>query len=97
MAPNTGGAPKDTLASVISRDFGSYENFVTTLKVKQLNNLALLGFGWLLTNLKTKGNKHSKSDNPLMKNAVVPGTPYISFGFMGTCLLPRISIPKKLH
>jgi superoxide dismutase len=36
-------APKDTLASVISRDFGSYENFVTTFKAKQLNNLALLG------------------------------------------------------
>jgi superoxide dismutase len=53
MAPNTGGAPKDT-AAAISRDFGSYENFVTTLKVKQLNNLVLLGFGWSLINQENK-------------------------------------------
>jgi Fe-Mn family superoxide dismutase len=33
----------DTLAAAISKDFGSYENFVTTLKVKQLNSLVLLG------------------------------------------------------
>jgi Fe-Mn family superoxide dismutase len=43
MAPNTGGKPIDTLAAAISKDFGSYENFVTTLKVKQLNSLVLLG------------------------------------------------------
>jgi Fe-Mn family superoxide dismutase len=32
MAPNTGGKPVDTLAAAISKDFGSYENFVTTFE-----------------------------------------------------------------
>jgi Fe-Mn family superoxide dismutase len=49
MAPNTGGKPIDTLAAAISKDFGLYENFVTTLKVKQLNSL-VSWFGWSLIN-----------------------------------------------
>jgi Fe-Mn family superoxide dismutase len=40
MAPNAGGAPTDTLASAIKRDFGSYENFVTTFKSEATKQFA---------------------------------------------------------
>jgi Fe-Mn family superoxide dismutase len=32
MAPNAGGVPTDTIAAVINRDFGSYNNFVASFK-----------------------------------------------------------------
>jgi Fe-Mn family superoxide dismutase len=45
MAPNAGGVPTDTIAAVINRDFGSYNNFVASFKQKQQSSLVLLGFG----------------------------------------------------
>jgi superoxide dismutase len=50
MAPNTGGKPIDTLEARYQRDFGSLKTLSLLLKVKQLNNLVLLGFGWSLIN-----------------------------------------------
>jgi Fe-Mn family superoxide dismutase len=44
MAPNAGGVPTDTIAAVINRDFGSYNNFVASFKQQQ-SSLVLLGFG----------------------------------------------------
>jgi Fe-Mn family superoxide dismutase len=52
MAPNTGGAPKDT-ASVISRDFGSYENFVTTFKSEATKQF---GSAWVWLVIDKSGN-----------------------------------------
>jgi Fe-Mn family superoxide dismutase len=37
------------LAAAISKDFGSYENFVTTFK-SEATKQVLLGFGWSLIN-----------------------------------------------
>jgi hypothetical protein len=42
MAPNAGGAPLTHRFSY-QRDFGSYEDFTTTLKGEARNNLLLLG------------------------------------------------------
>jgi Fe-Mn family superoxide dismutase len=79
MAPNTGGQAKDTLAAAISRDFGSYENFVTTFK-----NEATKQFGsawvWLIVDKsgKLQVTSTQNQDNPLMKNAMVSGTPILA-------------------
>jgi Fe-Mn family superoxide dismutase len=45
MAPNAGGVPTDTIAAVINRDFGSYNNFVASFKTEATSSLVLLGFG----------------------------------------------------
>jgi superoxide dismutase len=49
MAPNTGGKPIDTLAA-ISKILVRMKTLSLLLKVKQLNSLVLLGFGWSLIN-----------------------------------------------
>ncbi|CAM3073196.1 superoxide dismutase [Flavobacterium frigoris] len=79
MAPNTGGAPKDTLASIISRDFGSYENFVTAFKTEATNQFGS-AWVWLVIDKsgKLKITSTQNQDNPLMKNALVPGTPILA-------------------
>ncbi|UQD57369.1 superoxide dismutase [Flavobacterium sp. K5-23] len=79
MAPNTGGVPNDTLASIIKRDFGSYENFAS-----QFKNEATRQFGsawvWLVVNKsgKLQITSTQNQDNPLMRNALVPGTPILA-------------------
>lgn len=79
MAPNAGGAPKDTLASVITRDFGSYENFVKAFKSEATSQFGS-AWVWLVTDKsgKLKITSTQNQDNPLMKNAVVPGTPILA-------------------
>jgi Fe-Mn family superoxide dismutase len=79
MAPNTGGEPKDTLASAISRDFGSYENFVTTFKSEATNQFGS-AWVWLVVDKsgKLQVTSTQNQDNPLMKNALVPGTPILA-------------------
>jgi superoxide dismutase len=96
MAPNTGGKPIDTLAAAISKDFCSYENFVTTFKSEATKQF---GSAWVLVvdkSGKLQVTSTQNQDNPLMKNALIPGTPILAL--MGTCLLSWLSIPKKkLH
>lgn len=79
MAPNAGGAPTDTLASVIKRDFGSYENFVTTFKAEATKQFAS---AWVFLIVDKTGvlkvTSSQNQDNPLMKNAAVPGTPILA-------------------
>jgi len=79
MAPNSGGVPKDTLASVISRDFGSYENFVTSFKSEATSQF---GSAWVWLVVDKAGTLKITStqnqDNPLMKNAIIPGTPILA-------------------
>jgi Fe-Mn family superoxide dismutase len=43
MAPNAGGVPTDTIAAVINRDFGSYNNFVASFKT----NNKQFGSAWV--------------------------------------------------
>jgi Fe-Mn family superoxide dismutase len=69
MAPNTGGKPIDTLAAAISKDFGSYENFVTTFKSEATKQF---GSAWVLVvdkSGKLQVTSTQNQDNPLMKNA----------------------------
>ena len=79
MAPNTGGTPTDTLAAVITRDFGSYTNFVTTFKGEATKQF---GSAWVFLIVDKYGKLQVTSsqnqDNPLMKNAPVPGKPIMA-------------------
>ena len=79
MAPNTGGVPKDTLASVISRDFGSYENFKSAFRGQATSQFGS-AWVWLVIDKsgKLKITSTQNQDNPLMKNALVPGTPILA-------------------
>jgi Fe-Mn family superoxide dismutase len=83
----------NTLAAAISKDFGSYENFVTTFKSEATKQF---GSAWVVVDKsgKLQVTSTQNQDNPLMKNALIPGTP-IWLWIMGTCLLSWLSIPKK--
>jgi Fe-Mn family superoxide dismutase len=81
ISPKAGGEPKDTLASKIIKDFGSFANFKTAFKdtaIKQFGS----GWVWLVVDktgvlqLSTTQNQ----DNPLMTYAPV-------IGFHGTPIL----------
>ncbi|WP_413997751.1 superoxide dismutase [Flavobacterium sp. W1B] len=79
MAPNAGGAPKDTLATAIKRDFGSYENFVSAFKTEATKQFGS-AWVWLVVDKSKKLQITStqNQDNPLMRNANVPGTPILA-------------------
>lgn len=79
MAPNAGGTPKDSIAAVIDRDFGSFDNFKAAFK-----NEASKQFGsawvWLIVDKagKLQITSSQNQDNPLMRNAAVSGTPILA-------------------
>lgn len=79
MAPNSGGAPKDSVATAINRDFGTYENFVSAFKTEAT---AQFGSAWVWLVVDRSGGLKITStqnqDNPLMRNAVVSGTPILA-------------------
>lgn len=79
MAPKAGGAPKDTLAIAINRDFGSFDNFKIQFEdaaEKQFGS----GWAWLVTDKagKLQITSTQNQDNPLMPNATIKGTPILA-------------------
>lgn len=79
MAPKAGGQPKDTLATAITRDFGSFEVFKTQFEdaaTKQFGS----GWAWLITDKagKLQITSTQNQDNPLMPNATIKGTPILA-------------------
>ena len=78
MAPKSGGEPKDTLATVITRDFGSFEVFKNQFSdaaEKQFGS----GWAWLVVDKagKLSVTATANQDNPLMPNQAVKGTPIL--------------------
>jgi Fe-Mn family superoxide dismutase len=78
MAPKSGGQPKDTLATVITRDFGSFEVFKNQFSdaaEKQFGS----GWAWLVVDKAGKLSVTStpNQDNPLMPNQTVKGIPIL--------------------
>jgi len=76
IAPKAGGQPKDSLASAINRDFGSYDAFkaqFVTAAAKQFGS----GWAWLVVDKTGKliVGSTSNQDNPLMPEMPVKGTP----------------------
>ncbi len=79
MAAKAGGQPKDTLATVIERDFGSFEIFknqFTDVAEKQFGS----GWAWLIVDKSGKLQVIStpNQDNPLMPKQTVPGKPILA-------------------
>jgi Fe-Mn family superoxide dismutase len=79
MGSKAGGEPKDTLASAIEKDFGSFENFKAQFKnaaTKQFGS----GWAWLIVDKtgKLQVTNTSNQDNPLMPKALIPGTPILA-------------------
>jgi len=70
---------KDSLTSAISKSFGSFENFKVAFKTEASSQFGS-AWTWLVTdkygNLQITSTQNQ--DNPLMRNAVVPGTPILA-------------------
>lgn len=78
MAPKAGGEPTNALAEAINRDFGSFENFTSLFKDEATKQFGS-GWAWLIVNKSGKLQVTStpNQDNPLMRNALVPGIPIL--------------------
>ncbi len=79
MAPKAGGEPKSNLAEAIIKDFGSFGNFTTLFK-NEANQQFGSGWAWLIVDRygKLQVTSTANQDNPLMRNALVPGTPILA-------------------
>jgi Fe-Mn family superoxide dismutase len=79
MSPKAGGKPTDILAEAITTDFGSFENFVTLFKDEATKQFGS-GWVWLVVDKagKLQVTSTQNQDNPLMKNALIPGTPILA-------------------
>ncbi|MGC4041346.1 MAG: superoxide dismutase [Flavobacterium sp.] len=79
MKAKSEGQPKDTLAAVIDKDFGSFENFKTQFAdaaEKQFGS----GWAWLVVDKtgKLQVTTTPNQDNPLMPKQTVPGKPLLN-------------------
>lgn len=79
MGPKAGGAPTDTLAVAIKRDFESFENFKTLFQEAASRQFGS-GWAWLVTDKagKLQVTSTSNQDNPLMPQMPIKGTPILA-------------------
>ena len=79
MGAKSEGQPKDTLAAAITKKFGSFEEFTTAFKDEAAKQF---GSSWVWLIVNRSGNLQITStqnqDNPLMRNAAVPGKPILA-------------------
>lgn len=79
MGAKSEGQPKDTLAAAITKKFGSFEEFTTAFKDEAAKQF---GSSWVWLIVDRSGNLQITStqnqDNPLMRNAAVPGKPILA-------------------
>ncbi len=79
MGPKSEGQPKDTLAAAITKNFGSFDEFTTAFKDEATKQF---GSSWVWLIVDRSGNLQITStqnqDNPLMRNALVPGKPILA-------------------
>lgn len=70
--------PKDTLAGSINKEFGSFSNLTTQFK-NESNKQFGSGWVWLVVDRagKLQITTTENQDNPLMRNALIPGTPVL--------------------
>jgi Fe-Mn family superoxide dismutase len=79
MIAKAGGQPKDTISTLINRDFGSFEAFKTQFidaAEKQYGS----GWAWLIVDKSGKLQVVStpNQDNPLMPKQTISGTPLLN-------------------
>ena len=79
LTPKSSGQPKDTLASAIARDFGSFELFKTQFTDAAEDQFGS-GWAWLIVDNTGKLviTSTPNQDNPLMPKQVVSGTPILN-------------------
>jgi Fe-Mn family superoxide dismutase len=79
MTPKSSRKPKDSLAIVINRDFGSFEGFRNQFEEAASKQFGS-GWAWLVTDKtgKLQITSTANQDNPLMPNAVIKGTPILA-------------------
>lgn len=79
MGPKGGGQPKDTLLTIINRDFGSFDNFKTEFESAASRQFGS-GWAWLVVDKagKLKVTSTPNQDNPLMPQQVISGTPILA-------------------
>lgn len=79
IKPKSNGRPKDTLASRIKRDFGSFELFKSQFS-EAANNQEGSGWAWLLVDKKGKLliTTTPNQENPMMAKQKVSGTPILN-------------------
>lgn len=79
MAPKAKEAVKDSLTTAITKQFGSFDNFKTSFKDEAAKQF---GSAWVWLIVDKYGNLQITStqnqDNPLMRNAIIPGTPILA-------------------
>ncbi|MFM9827001.1 superoxide dismutase [Flavobacterium sp.] len=79
LSPKTDGKPKDTLATAITKKFGSFEDFKATFKDEATKQF---GSAWIWLIVDNSGELQITStqnqDNPLMRNALVKGKPILA-------------------
>lgn len=79
IGPKSEGQPKDTLAAAITKNFGSFDEFTTAFKDEATKQF---GSSWVWLIVDRSGNLQITStqnqDNPLMRNALVPGKPILA-------------------
>ncbi|TDP00154.1 superoxide dismutase [Flavobacterium sp. 245] len=70
--------PKDTLAGSINKEFGSFNNLTNQFKAQAEKQFGS-GWVWLVVDRygKLQITTTDNQDNPLMKNALIPGTPIL--------------------
>ncbi|MDR7212157.1 superoxide dismutase [Flavobacterium piscis] len=70
--------PKDTLSGSINKEFGSFSN-LTSLFKNAANKQFGSGWVWLVVDKagKLQITTTENQDNPLMRNALIPGTPIL--------------------
>lgn len=72
MKPNGGGEPSGEVASLIEKDFGSFESFSEQFKTAGATQFGS-GWAWLvLTNGKLEVRKTANADTPLTESGVTP-------------------------
>lgn len=79
IGPKSEGQPMDTLASAIEKRYGSYKDFVSSFKNEASKQF---GSGWVWLIVDKAGELQitttQDQDNPLMKNAILPGKPILA-------------------
>ena len=79
IGPKGAQQPKDTLAAAITKKFGSFTEFTTSFKEEATKQF---GSAWVWLIVDRSGNLQITStqnqDNPLMRNALVQGTPILA-------------------
>lgn len=70
--------PKDTLSGSINKEFGSFANLTNQFKGQSIKQFGS-GWVWLVVDKagKLQVTTTENQDNPLMKNALIPGTPIL--------------------